>query len=346
MKTRLLAVAIISLCGSFLWAQSILDKPLAVVRLTKTEQVGSRLFNKQLDILQKQLGTPLDATKKRQLLESRVDGLLLNQAAERDKVSVTDSEVASAVAQQRASLGSQITDDAFRTLVFKQTGLTWEEYNSSIRDRLLQEKYLSVKRPELMRATYDVTDADISTIYEQQAQKFVSPALIRFSFLSIDTRDKDDAGKKAAMDKLQDFARQVKSGGKSVFDDLVKKSLDNATYTGGDSGYLMKGEQQSTAYFGKDFIEALFAMNNNQISGVMEATSGYYIVMVTDKRTPRLLALDDPLFPGQKLTPREQIRQALVSQKRNEAIGKAVDEIVKALRTEAEITYLEQNFGW
>lgn len=346
MKNSLLICVLMVFGMTGVWAQSPLDKPLAVVRLTKTEQIGSRFFMKQMEMFQKQMNTPLDATKKRQLLETRVDSILLEQAAERDKIAISDSELAGAIAQQRASVGQQISEDAFKKLVEQQTGFTWEEYSDSIRERMVQEKYLLAKRPQLSTQKFPVSDSEINDVYESQQGKFVSPILISFTFLNIDTRNKDSAAKAAAKQKMEEFSKQIKTGGQASFDDLVKKALDTTLFNSGNSGYIMKTDPTLVGTFGKPFVDTIFAMNVNAISGVLETNSGYFILMITDKRAARLIGIDDPLFPGQKLTPREQIRQLITSQKQNEAVSKALDEILKDLRKQAEISYFEKNFGW
>jgi parvulin-like peptidyl-prolyl isomerase len=122
--------------------------------------------------------------------------------------------------------------------------------------------------------------------------------------------------------------------------------LDDATYTGGDFGYVVKGDQQTTQALGKNFVEAIFDLNANDFSPVLESSLGYYIVQITDKRSPRLLGIDDPLLPGQKLTVREQIRQVIVGQKQSKAVSTALEELLKDIRKQAEITYFEQNFTW
>jgi len=346
MKNILLVCILMIIGTTGSWAQSTLDKPLAVVRLTKTEQIGSRLFAKQMEMVQKQLSTPLDAARKRQLLDTRVDSILLSQAADRDKVVVTDSDVSTAIAQQRASMGQNVTEDAFRKEVVRQTGFTWDEFTDSVRDRMIQEKYLLAKRPQLANAKFPITDAEIMELYDAQAAKFVSPSLVRFNFISIETKSKDATAKQAAKQKMDEFNKMIKSGGQAAFDDIMKKSLDSVSYSGGDSNYIMKGEPQSIAYFGKTFLDTAFGMNANTLSGVLEANYGYYIINITDKRNPKLIGIDDPLYPGQKLTPREQIRQLLVNQKQGEAVTKALDEILKDLRKQAEVSYFEKNFGW
>lgn len=341
---RLLWCSLLSLFAlAAVWAEG-LDKPLAVVRLTKTEQIGSVFFNKQLEVLQKQLGMSLDAAKKKQLLESRIDTILIAQAADRDKVILSDSDVMAMLNQQKASVGD-ISDEAFHKMVTQQTGFTWDEYVSSARDGLIQQKYLLAKRPQLASGKFNVSESEVTDTYDAQVSKFVSPAMVRFDYINIDTRGKDAAAKAAIRQKIDEVAKAIKGNG-AAFDEQKKKLLDNTAFNVGDSNYIMKNEAKTQAYFGKNFLETAFGMAEGAVSAVLDTQYGYFIIKVTDKRNPKLIGIDDPLYPGQKLTPREQIRQALVNQKQTEAVTKAMDEIIKELRKQADISYFEKNFGW
>ena len=78
-------------------------------------------------------------------------------------------------------------------------------------------------------------------------------------------------------------------------------------------------------------------MQPGQVSPMLESNVGYHIVKVTVHTDGNLLSIDDTLNPETTVTVREYIRNILQSQKQQEAVQKALDEIIVDLRSQARI---------
>ncbi|MFW6313203.1 MAG: SurA N-terminal domain-containing protein, partial [Spirochaetota bacterium] len=91
MKKRLLAPLLLLLAVTA--SAQILDRPVAVVRLTETVNIGRRQLDTQLALFQQQLGRTLEPSEQEQILEALVNDELLLQAASRSGTRVTQEEI-------------------------------------------------------------------------------------------------------------------------------------------------------------------------------------------------------------------------------------------------------------
>jgi parvulin-like peptidyl-prolyl isomerase len=343
---RIVAVLILALVALAPVAAQILDQPVAVVRLHETANVGQRELREQERLLEQQLGRDLSAEDRRELLEAQINEILITQAADELNVRVTEEEVQRAVAQQRASVGQPVSEEQFRRMVQDQMGLSWEEYREQIRERLIQEKYIMEQKRSVLEDIGPPTEQDIRDFYEENATRFTNPAMVRFKHLFVDTRNLSDEEVAEKRERAQELYRRLQRGEKD-FDELIDESLDDPTFSGGDFGYLMRQSQQDRNLLGQDFIQTVFSLEEGETSdGLVESNVGFHIVQVTNRRSPRILDVDDPLLPGQSTTVRDQIRNYLLANQQQRAFQQALQEVVEDLRADAEVTVYEDNLDW
>ena len=344
---RKTGLTILLFCITAINAQAqLLDKTLATVRLTSTEVISEKEMTRQLTLLETQLGTALTVTQKDEVFQSSINSILINQAARRADLYATENEIQNAIAAQKAALNTPITDIEYQRLVVEQTGISWSDYRKQIEERILQEKYIIEAKPNLGQNLTQPSEQEIRAVYEQNAQNFVSPSMSGFSHIFIDLRGKADSDWNTERRKMNAYSSRIRNGGKEEFDKILKETLDDASVSGGDFGYIISGDTNAVQILGADFVGKVLFMQEEDISDVMESNVGLHIVKITDRRSPRLLGLDDPLLPGQSLTVRQQIIQYILNQKQQEALLQALEEITIALRKEAEIRVFEENIPW
>jgi peptidyl-prolyl cis-trans isomerase SurA len=324
----------------------LLDTTLATVRLTETEVVYERALTQQISLLEAQFGQTLNAQQKREILESRINSILVNQAARRENLQASDQEIQNAIALQKQALGVQISDAEYQRLVVEQTGISWDAYRDQLADRILQEKYIVFARPNLGQNLPQPSEEEIQTVYEENAQSFLSPAMSGVSHIFIPTGNLSAADKQAARSRMDEYSRRIRNGGAGEYDAIVRESLDDPGFTGGDLGYIISGDQAALQSLGSAFVQQVLALRQGQISGVLESAAGYHIVKVNDRRSPRLLELSDPLLPGQSITVRQNIVSYIMNNRQQQALINALNEIIAELREEAEIRIFEQNLPW
>ena len=86
MKRFILLAAVAAFAASTGWAQ-VLDKPAATVRLTKTESITVSQLQKIVASMEAQARRALTKDERKQLLDQLIDHALIEQAADRDKIS-------------------------------------------------------------------------------------------------------------------------------------------------------------------------------------------------------------------------------------------------------------------
>lgn len=343
-RFAVLSIILGSMVGLAVPAQ-VLDRPVAIVRLTDTVNIGQRELRNQIEILEQQVGQELTASQRREVLEAQIGDVLLNQAAARANIRVTQEEIERAIAVQRQSLGQPVSDAQFRQVIQQQMGMSWDDYVEEITNRLVQEQFILQEAQQRFTSIEDPSPSEIRQVYEENAQQFTNPAMVRFDHLFFDLRGEDDEAAGAARRRAGTLARRI-SRGTSSFDELVRDSLDDASYSGGDFGYILRGDQQAIQQLGREFVNTVFDMEEGEISEVLESSVGLHIVRITDRRSPRLLQLDDPLLPGERTTVRQQVRNFILNRRQQEIFQQTVQQVLARLEEEAEITRYPENLDW
>jgi parvulin-like peptidyl-prolyl isomerase len=223
--------------------------------------------------------------------------------------------------------------------------MTWDEFLTNMRQRLIQERYIMEKKRPLFTAIQEASETQIKQIYDANATDFTNPQMVRFNHIFIDTRNLGEAERTQARKRVEDALKELKT---APFKDLVVKYSDDTSskYRGGDFGYLPRNDSQRQMLFGSGFLEAVFSLNVNQTSGVIQSNLGFHIVQLTERRDAKLLALNDPIFPGAEITVRERIKDLVRAQNQQLVFQKALNELITELRSQAEVTIFEQNLNW
>jgi parvulin-like peptidyl-prolyl isomerase len=319
----------------------VIDRTVAKVRLTKTEVVTERLLRQQIELLETQVTRSLQPEDKERMLNLQIGELLINQAAARDGVRVSDAELSESVARYKQQIAPQASDPQFRVVIQNQFNMTWDAFLSTMRQRLIQEKYVTEKKRSYFAAIEDPTEIQIQQVYDANATDFTNPQLIRFNQVFIDTRNLSDTEKQQAKKRAEDAVAELRT---SQFKDVVLKYSDDTSskYRGGDAGYLPRNDSQRQAILGRTFFESLFAMTVNQTSGVLQSNIGFHIVQISEKRDPKLLGLNDPIFPGASVTVKKRITDMIAAQNHQAAFQRSLNEVIEELKKEAEITYYDE----
>ncbi|HUZ18643.1 MAG TPA: peptidylprolyl isomerase [Spirochaetia bacterium] len=330
----------------------VIDKPAATVNLVKPEYISVNQLDQrvnQVEAIRRQNGLPVPADAKMQVLDSMIAEILINQAAERANLSVTQTEVDDLVSKQKASAEVQlgpVTDQQFHNIVEQQTGLSWNAYLAQIKQQILQQKYIMKEKQNVLDSVATPTEQQIQDQYGQIASRLTNPEIVRFSQVFIDTRNLN-AQEKLKAKQRADEAYQKYTSGQATFNQIVEQYTDDAhsRYTGGDFGYLARDDARAIQVLGQDFVNQVFSLKVGQVSGVLQSNIGYHIVKLTEHYPPKLLTLDDQISPTDKTTVREYIRNSIIQQEKAQAFQQAVNDIVVTLKKQADITIYKQNIN-
>jgi parvulin-like peptidyl-prolyl isomerase len=342
---------IISLCilGVFVavpgFAQSDLQ-PAAIVRLTKSEPITVKQYRTEVERYEKQAGRVLSAVEKRQVLDMMINEKLAMQAAERDKVTITDNEVNQQLQQLRTSMSQSIqrqpTDAEFAVAIRNETGLELPAFREQLKKQLLIQKYLMEKKKDSFSNIAIPTDDEIRSYYNLNRAQLVRPETVRFSMIQIPFTD--SASKAKAKETADRLVREIGSNPAKFDEAVTKGQVPNAGYQGGDGGYLPRNPQAQQVV-GAEFMNVAFTLKQGEVSRLVENTKGYQIIKVTETYEQKNLELDDIFQLGTKMTVRDYIGNGLLQEREQALIEKVTQELVTELRSGNPYQIYEANLN-
>ena len=333
---KYLSIFIFLLLSGSVFAQDLIDQRAATVNLTKPEIISRKKLDQTVELLKR---NGIDKTH-REVLETMVGDILLQQGAERAGISVSDKDVLNMIRKQIGNASSGMSDSQLKDLVRKQTGVSWDKYSQKSRETIQLQKYVNKEKSKKLSNIPKPAEQEIQKFYDENSTKFSVPKTLRFDHIFIDTRM---LSKPADMDKATDradsYLKELRSGNKN-FNELVQNSDDTASkYQNGDFGYLRINDLPRKKLLGDHFFDSVFSLKKDQISGVVKSNMGYHIIRVTEIIEPHILKINERINPSVDKTVKQRIEEFLMLKKQEELFKESVEELVNDLEAEAEIKY-------
>ncbi|MDR2480677.1 MAG: peptidyl-prolyl cis-trans isomerase [Spirochaetaceae bacterium] len=348
MKYFLIPVFVIFAAG-IVFAQNDMQV-VAEVKLLRRQPIMVKQLKNEVDNIEKATGKKLTVAQRREILDSLINQSLAIQAAERDKILVTDAEINQKLSELRnqlaAGLGHNPTDAEFANAIREETGLEMPAFRDQYKKTMTVQKYLLSKKGNLLQSIKPPADDEINDFYKKNASEFVQPETIKFSAVIFPF--KNDSEKASARNDAAKMLKEI-GGNASTFDEKVLSGrLSNSSYVSTEGTFLPR----NTPGVSDSFIKTAFSLEQGKVSGVLDAPSeraqGFYIIKVTDKYPMKTLKLDDILlnvppevqmqFQGRPVTVRMYIQLLLGQQKQQDIFIKAQKELIDDLRKEGQIT--------
>jgi len=332
---------------AFGFAQADLQ-PAAIVNLTRSEPITVKQFRTEVERLEKSIRRSLSDKERRDVLDSLINERLAIQAAEKDKITVSENEVNQQINQLKTqmvqALGRQPTDAEFAAAIKNETGLEFSAFRDQARRQLTTQKYLMSKKQSSFENIKVPTDADITSAYNLTKSQFVRPDTVRFSMIQIEYGP-DAASKSKAKELADKLSKEINSS-PSKFDEVVLRGqAPNSGFQAGDGGYLPRN-MEAAQVVGQDFITIAFNLKQGEVSKLMEGVRGYQIIKVTETYAQKNLELDDIFQLGSRITVRNYIGNSLLQERQMEALTKATQELVAELRSGKTFQVFEKNLTW
>ncbi len=353
MKRALSILILILLAAAAASAQTITAaKQVATVKLVRMENITVSQLKPQVEAWEKTYSKTATMEDRLTVLTGLVNRSLLEQAAERDKVVVSEAELKAKIdeykkltAQQRG-LARELTDAELQTLV-KASGVTWDQFTRQLKYGVLISNYVRAKRKADLDAVKTPTDQDCRDYYDANKKNFFVDDYLRARQIYLDTRNlttKDERDKAAK--QAEDVLRELK-GGASFTDLAAKYSEDTSTkYKGGEMGWLPRDNPTLPQSLGKVFWDAIFKLKAGETSSVIASAIGLHIVEAEEVIPAQLVGFDDKVPPRYEYTVKDFIRANLLAARQQEALYAALDAIIADLRKVAEIKIFEDNLTW
>ena len=350
---------------SAIWCFAQADlQTAATVNLIKTEVITVRQLrteveiaekSPQLDLLRQRLAPQLSISDfgkslilRRYVLDDMINERLVIQAAERDRITVSESEVNQQINQLRSqlaqNLGRQPTEAEFAAAIKSQTGFDMPIFQEKLRRQLIFQKYLMTKKQSTIESLKTPTEADIVSQYNLAKAQLVRPDTVRISMIQA-AYGQDAASKTKAKELIDRLAREIGTN-PSKFDEVfIRGQAPNSGYYAGDEGYLPRS-MQTAQVVGQEFINIAFSLKQGEISKVIEGQRGYQIIKVTETYAQKNLDLDDIVQPGSRVTVREYIGNGLLQERQAQIIAQASQELIEDLRKNRPFQIFEKNLSW
>ena len=228
------------------------------------------------------------------------------QAADRN-LKITDADVEKRLKQIKQQYFGG--DEKKYANQLKQQGLTDAQVRSDVRGQIVSEKLFNSVTKDVK-----VTDADVKSYYEKNKAQFGTPEQRDVRHILVKT--------KAQADKIYG---QLKSGGNFA---ALAKQFSQDTGSKDNGGKLTISKGQTVA----PFDQTAFLLPVNQISRPVKTEYGYHIIQP-------LSAVKDATTKPLDKTLRDQIRQQLLSTKREAAMNTWIKDLPKEY--DGKVSYAE-----
>jgi peptidyl-prolyl cis-trans isomerase C len=248
---------------------------------------------------------------RKDLLQQLIDGELVLEQAERQKLTVTPQVVDEQVKSIRARFPS---DEAFKQAL-GASGLTVEGLKTNIKKGMLRQQILNKEVLEKV----SVSPKELETFFNEHKDTYVQEEAVHARHILIkaaaDTSPEDD---QKAKERAKAVLAKAKKG--EDFSKLAAQySEDSTKDNGGDLGYFGRGRMV------KPFEDAAFALKAGQISDPVRSQFGYHIIKVEGRREAKRLSFTEA---------KEWVEKDLTREKARVRYG----EYVEGLRQKAKIT--------
>ena len=272
-KNKLIYIVIaLILATNISYSAEMIDKIVAVVNddiITLSELEESMqpfIADYKIRYGEEELEYRIDEARKDALNRLVEEKLIIQEAKIRD-VKVEDVEIEMRVDRVKKRFK---TEEEFYYAI-KQSGVTLPRLREKYKEQIMMRKLIS----SLINARVAVSPTQVAAYYYGNKGDFTVPESIRFKVLLVkilDNRPKEES-RAIAVSALD----TIRAGGD--FDMVVKKYSEGPNIEqGGDMGYMPKGGIL------KELDKALFKLNINETSELIETEIAFYIVKVVDKK--------------------------------------------------------------
>jgi len=340
-------------------------QPVALVNLTRSEPITVKQLKTEIEkyawqsIVSRLGRIPTSAElnrevqnctmeTKRQVLDVLINDRLAIQAAERDKITITDNEINQQITQLKAqmaqTIGRQVTDEEFATAIKNETGQDLPAFRDTLKRQGIVQKYLLSKKQNMFSNIKQPTDDEVISIYNLSKAQFVRPEMVRFSMIQVPF-GADTASKNRAKELADRLVREIGSDPSKFDEAVIKGQAPNSGYQAGDGGYVPRNAEAQQAA-GANFMNAAFSLRQGEVSRLIEGIGGYQIIKVTESLPQKALELDEITAPGSRVTVRQYIAANLLNQVQQETLDKASRELITELRAGNPFRIMENNLNW
>jgi foldase protein PrsA len=272
---------------------------------------------------------------KNNVINSLMAKELIDQAAVKHKITVSDKEVDKVVTDFTKSVGGKANLEK----AFKEHNLNKEQFIKNVKSELIVFKLANLEI-----GNRKITDNEVKAFYNKNKSKFYNPDMVKVQHILIlvnknAIKANNPKLSKAELDKkYKEELANAKVKADKVFSELIvnpagfaeaaKKYSDDklSAERGGNIGYL------SSKNMPPEVSKVAFSIKHGQISDPIKSEYGYQIIKVIDFKKAGTASFDQV---------KKDIFQYLDAQLRAEALNK----IITNFKNESKIEYLDPQYN-
>ena len=249
----------------------------------------------------------------RRVLDRLVEFHLLLQEATRRRIVVNLQEVDDEIARVRDSYPS--------IEAFEQQLSDWNSTLEALKDETRKDLLVAKTIESELEPATTLDEMAIQAFYEQHPGQFTSDEAVQASHVLIGVEPSSDAARRQEARLMAEALRQQITNSPEMFSDIARdNSTDEATAdSGGLLGFIERGQTVPS------FEEALFGLQPQEISEVIESPFGFHIIKAGEKR-------DATLMPFERA--REQIRELLIQQEQQSLMAGFLSRLRESAKVE------------
>jgi peptidyl-prolyl cis-trans isomerase C len=300
------------------------DPSLARIATVNGAVITRQAFDVEMNMIQQRQarsGQPLDRSMLMKWQDKILEGLIEKELLYQESQKAGVKAAPDVVDNQLNEIKKRFPDDKAYEKALTDMGLTEAELKSRI------EKEQSIRQwiEKNFSDKITISEEEMKAYYDGHPEMFIQPESVRARHILIKVDPKGgDKEKAAARKKIEEIQKKLKNGGD--FEALAKEFSDDPSRDrGGDLGYFTKGRMV------KPFEEAAFSLQVGQVSGIVETTYGYHLIMVVDRKPEGKTSYEDA---------KQRIQQVL----KNEMLRTQLRAHIDELKAKADIErFLEKN---
>ena len=230
-------------------------------------------FDNAVKRIEQRAGGAVPPEKRDEVLRGVLDQLvayhLLAQEARARKFTAADQDVDTRVAEIRKNF----PDEGAFTQAIAAQGLTVDHLRAQTRTNLEVQKVIDAE----VSAKVSVQDADVSTFYQQNLERFKQGESVHASHILIGVpQGATPEQKSAAKAKAAAALKQVRGGADFAAIARAQSQDPGSAPNGGDLGFFPRGQMTPA------FEEAAFKLKTGTVSNIVETPFGFHIIKRTE----------------------------------------------------------------
>ena len=364
MKRYLILLVLTLFAGITAFAQQDLQ-PVASIQMTRSEMITVKQLKDEIRkpvwsrLIQSLRRFPTEAElnrevqnssaeTRRQTLDLMINERLALQAAERERVTVSDGEFNQQITQLRAQLaqgiGRQVTDEEFAQAIKTETGMEMPAFRDNLRRQAIVQKYMMFKKEDQFRNIQQPSDREVIDFYNLNKSQFVRPDTVRFSMIEV-LYGPDAASRARARELAERLNREIGLNATRFDETAMRSHAPNSGFAGGDAGYLPRNPE-AQQIVGAEFMNIAFSLRQGEVSRLIEGQMGFQIIKITEIYEQRALDLDDIIQLGTRATVRQLIASNMMQQRQYETLARVTQELAAELRAASTVRVMDNNLNW